>query len=67
VYWFRVTTASLSPASTGALIVLLPVSHPPAGATTLIVSFGNRLQAELFVVIEVAVCLLTAQTFVINV
>ena len=66
VYWPRVIAASLSLASTGALMVLLRVSHPPAGATTLIVSLGIISKPSYLVVIEVAVCLLTTQAFVIN-
>ena len=42
------------------------MSHPPAGATTLIVSLGIISQPRELVVIEVAVILLTAQAFVIN-
>jgi len=51
---------------TGALMVLLRVSHPPAGATTLIVSLGILAKGEYLVVIEVAVILLTMQAFLIN-
>src|SRR6476620_3412243 len=36
----RVLAAALSLSATGALMALLRVSHPPAGATTLIVSLG---------------------------
>jgi CBS domain-containing membrane protein len=36
----RVVAAALSLASTGALMIFLQVIHPPAGATTLIVSLG---------------------------
>jgi hypothetical protein len=35
-----VLAAALSLSATGALMVLFGVSHPPAGATTLIVSLG---------------------------
>lgn len=47
-------------------MVLLRVSHPPAGATTMIVSLGIISKPEYLVTIEVAVVLLTAQAFVIN-
>ena len=62
----RVLAAALSLAATGALMALLRVSHPPAGATTLIVALGIISHPRELVVIEVAVVLLTAQAFVIN-
>ena len=40
VSWPRVYAAALSLSATGALMVLLRADHPPAGATTLIVSLG---------------------------
>ena len=45
---------------------LLDVSHPPAGATTLIVSLGIIARPRELVVIEVAVFLLVAQALLIN-
>jgi CBS domain-containing membrane protein len=65
-WWPEAMAAALSLAFTGALMVLLKVSHPPAGATTLIVSLGILTKVEYLVVIEVAVILLTAQAFLIN-
>ena len=62
----RVLAAALSLAATGVLMALLRVSHPPAGATTLIVALGIISQPKELVVIEVAVVLLTAQAFLIN-
>jgi CBS-domain-containing membrane protein len=47
-------------------MVLLGVSHPPAGATTLIVSLGIISKPAELVIIEVAVFLLVAQALVIN-
>jgi CBS-domain-containing membrane protein len=47
-------------------MALLRVSHPPAGATTLIVSLGIISQPKELVIIELAVLLLTAQAFAIN-
>jgi CBS-domain-containing membrane protein len=47
-------------------MALLRVSHPPAGATTLIVSLGIISQPKELVIIEVAVILLTMQAFAIN-
>ncbi len=61
-----VLAAALSLAATGALMVLLRVSHPPAGATTLIVSLGIIAQPKDLAIIEAAVFLLTAQALVIN-
>src|SRR6185437_1660979 len=62
----RVLCAGLSLAATGALMILFNVAHPPAGATTLIVSLGIIRQPAALLVVEVAVVLLTIQAFVIN-
>jgi CBS domain-containing membrane protein len=61
-----VLAAALSLSATGALMVLFGVSHPPAGATTLIVSLGIISQPKELVIIEIAVFLLTAQALAIN-
>lgn len=61
-----VLAAALSLSATGALMVLLRVSHPPAGATTLIVSLGIIAQPKNLVIIEAAVILLTVQALAIN-
>jgi CBS domain-containing membrane protein len=61
-----VVAAALSLAATGGLMVLFKVSHPPAGATTLIVSLGIISQPKDLFVIEMAVVLLTAQALMIN-
>jgi CBS domain-containing membrane protein len=66
VHSARVLAAALSLAATGALMALFRVSHPPAGATTLIVALGIISQPKELVVIEVAVVLLTAQALAIN-
>lgn len=47
-------------------MVLLRAGHPPAGATTLIVSLGIISKPRELVIIEVAVFLLVAQALVIN-
>ena len=47
-------------------MVLLGVSHPPAGATTLIISLGITSKPRELVIIEVAVFLLVAQALMIN-
>jgi CBS-domain-containing membrane protein len=61
-----VLAAALSLAATGAFLVLFKVSHPPAGATTLIVSLGIISRPQDLVIIEVAVVLLTLQALLIN-
>ena len=66
IYGPRVLAAALSLSTTGALMVLLRASHPPAGATTLIVSLGIISHPRELVIIEVAVFLLVAQALVIN-
>ena len=45
----------MSLASTGALMILLKAAHPPAGATTLIISLGIVTKPFHLLVIEVAV------------
>ncbi len=66
IFWPRILAAALSLSATGALMVLLDVSHPPAGATTLIVSLGIISKPWELVVIEIAVFLLVAQALAIN-
>jgi CBS domain-containing membrane protein len=66
IFWPRILAAALSLSATGALMVLLGVSHPPAGATTLIVSLGIISKPRELVIIEVAVFLLVAQALAIN-
>lgn len=62
----RVVAAALSLAFTGSLMILLKAAHPPAGATTLIVSLGIVTKPSYLLLIEVAVALLTIQAFAIN-
>jgi CBS-domain-containing membrane protein len=62
----RIGAAALSLASTGALMILLKAPHPPAGATTLIISLGIVISPFHLVVIEIAVAILTVQAIVIN-
>lgn len=64
--WPMITAAALSLAATGALMILLKASHPPAGATTLIVALGMITKPAYLAAIEGAVLLLTAQAFCIN-
>jgi CBS-domain-containing membrane protein len=62
----RMVAVALSLASTGALMILLRTVHPPAGATTLIISLGMITEPFHLLVIEIAVALLTLQAIVIN-
>ncbi len=66
VYWPRILASALALSLTGAGMVLLRVNHPPAGATTMIVSLGILAKPEYLPVIEIAVVLLAAQALVIN-
>lgn len=66
VHLSKVLAAAFALSATGALMALFQVSHPPAGATTLIVALGIIYQPKELIVIEIAVILLTAQAFVIN-
>ncbi len=62
----RVLAAALSLASTGTFMILFKSAHPPAGATTLIVSLGIVSRPFYLVLVELAVALLTLQAVVIN-
>lgn len=62
----RVGAAALSLGLTSGLMVWAKVPHPPAGATTLIVSLGILREPEQLAVLMVAVALLVAQALVIN-
>lgn len=62
----RVMAAALSLGLTSALMVLCRAPHPPAGATTLIISLGILTQPWQLGVLMLAVVLLTLQAFVIN-
>jgi CBS-domain-containing membrane protein len=62
----RVLATALSLAATGALMVLLDAAHPPAGATTLIVSLGIVTRPFDLLVIEFAVVVLVGQAITIN-
>ncbi len=62
----RVLAAALSLALTGALMILAKAAHPPAGATTLIISLGIVTQPVYLLLIEAAVALLTVQAIVLN-
>lgn len=66
LHWQLVLSAALSLSVTGAVMILFKVSHPPAGATTLIVSLGIISEPKHLLIIEAAVVLLALQAFVIN-
>jgi CBS domain-containing membrane protein len=62
----RILAAAASLGTTGAAMVLLGVSHPPAGATTLIVSLGFITDLRQLLVIEAAVVALLIHALAIN-
>src|SRR4029077_5562475 len=62
----RIGAAALSLAASGALMILLKAAHPPAGATTLIISLGIVTRPFHLLVIEIAVAILTLQAIAIN-
>ncbi len=62
----RVGAAAVSLALTSALMIWLRAPHPPAGATTLIVSLGILREPDQLAVLMLAVALLTLQGFTIN-
>jgi CBS-domain-containing membrane protein len=66
VTWPRVIAAALSLGLTAGLMVLVRSPHPPAGATTLIVSLGLLVAPLKLLILMIAVVLLTVQAFVIN-
>jgi CBS-domain-containing membrane protein len=66
VSWSRVIAAALSLGLTSGLMVLLKSPHPPAGATTLIISLGLLTKPWQLVVLMLAVVLLTLQAIAIN-
>ena len=62
----RVLAAGLSMAFTGGLMVLTRAPHPPAGATTLLVSLGTIRRLTHLPVIMLAVAVLVMEAMVIN-
>lgn len=64
--WAHVGSAALSLGLTGGLMAYFRVGHPPAGATTLIVSLGLMPHLWQLPVLMVAVAMLTLQGLVIN-
>lgn len=66
VTWSRVIADALSLGLTAGLMILLKAPHPPAGATTLIISLGILTRIPQLILLIVAVCLLTLQALAIN-
>ncbi len=66
VTWPRVIAAALSLGLTAGVMVILKSPHPPAGATTLIVSLGILTHPWQLLLLMGAVILLTLQALVIN-
>jgi hypothetical protein len=68
--WAQFLTVGLPPvptiASTGAVMVLLNVWHPPAGATTLIIALGIITRPYHLLIVEAAVAILVLQALIIN-
>ncbi|HEX9067707.1 MAG TPA: HPP family protein [Ktedonobacterales bacterium] len=62
----RVVAAALSLGLTSGFMVLLKSPHPPAGATTLIISLGILTHPGQLVILMIAVILLTGQALIIN-
>lgn len=62
----RVLAVALSLGATGGLMVLLGVVHPPAGATTMIVSLGILARPWQLAVLELGVLALVLQATFVN-
>lgn len=62
----RTGAAALSVALTGAVLMLFHSSHPPAGATTLIVSLGFFESPHTLLMLALGVLLLTATGWTLN-
>jgi CBS domain-containing membrane protein len=62
----RIIAAALSLGATGALMVFFRVTHPPAGATALIISLGVFTRPYQLPIMELAVIVLTLQAIVVN-
>ncbi len=62
----RVMAVALSLGCTGGLMILLGVIHPPAAATTMIVSLGILAKPWQLAILELAVVVLVAQAVVVN-
>jgi CBS-domain-containing membrane protein len=66
VTWPRLGAAAISLSLTAAAMVLLRAPHPPAGATTLIVSLGVLNRLSQMGIVMAGVVVLVAQAFIVN-
>lgn len=66
IFWPSIFAAALALAFTGMFMVIFNVSHPPAGATTLIVALGILSRLSYLVMIELAVVLLCLLAWALN-
>ena len=66
VTFARVLAVALSVALTGGVLRLLRAAHPPAGATTIIVSSGLLADADQMLAVALGVLLLTAAGWLLN-
>ena len=66
VTFLRVLAVALSVALTGGVLRLLRAAHPPAGATTIIVSSGLLADAGQMLAVAVGVLLLTLAGWLLN-
>jgi CBS-domain-containing membrane protein len=62
----RALAAALALSGTGGLMVLLRVVHPPAGATTMIISLGFITRPFNLAIVEASIVLLTIEAIAIN-
>ncbi len=62
----RIIAAAVSLAGTGAFMILFKAVHPPAAATTLIISLGIITAPVHLLIIELAVVVLVLQAIVVN-
>jgi CBS domain-containing membrane protein len=62
----RLLAVALSLGATAFFMIVLKVAHAPAGATTLIISMGLITRPFYLLVLELAVILLCAQSFLFN-
>jgi CBS domain-containing membrane protein len=66
VTFARVLAVALSVALTGGVLRLLRAAHPPAGATTIIVSSGLLADADQMLAVALGVLILTAAGWLLN-
>ncbi|HWE11886.1 MAG TPA: cyclic nucleotide-binding domain-containing protein [Solirubrobacteraceae bacterium] len=64
--WTRIVAVGLSLATTGAVMILANVPHPPAAGTTLVVALGVVSKPGYLLLLEAGCALLVIQAIVIN-